>query len=555
MASHTIYAPTVNSYEPAFNYRKNENDKGVCRVYFVLSDYNIRSDVEYVHASVVKASTNHNVVDTTRDYLTSEDIFTNAGIILNLGITEVNGKQGLYYTEISGDYIYDNIAGWNMGSIYKIQLRLTKEKCPGGNATEQIAWLNTNAEKFSEWSTTITTKAIGDDYVDIPILSKLPLTSSSLDIIGTYANTDETEKMYSARITLCDNANTVLEDSGILYKDSFDTTSRFSYSFKTNLDKAIYKIKVTITTQNKHTYVKDYTIEADPQESEFLGDIYLSTIPLMRGYEEDEGCIILQVRSNNAADTYQGTLRIRRASDKDGFFKWEDIHEIQCQESTKITDIDDFTDLTVESGVYYKYGLQEITKDSEGRIIRSKLKVMDEVQRVFEYSFLLGAGGRQLKLKYDNTINNFQKTYSDVITPTIGGKYPFVTRVGSADYYSFQINGKISFSMDENNLFIDKDFLHGYTKNTAISQYDYTYEREFRNQVYAFLTDAKPKLFKSPTEGNILVRISNVSLSPEAGLSRLIYNFSATATEIDEASLEKYKKYEFIPDLNTSLLG
>lgn len=554
MASHTIYAPTVNSYEPAFNYRENEDVKGVCRVYFVLSDYNIRSDVEYVHASVVKASTNHNVVDTTRDS-SSGDIFTNAGIILNLGITEVNGKQGLYYTEISGDYIYDNIAGWNMGSIYKIQLRLTKEKCPGGDATEQIAWLNTNAGMFSEWSTTITTKAIGNDSVDIPILSKSPLTSSSLDIIGTYANEDPTEKMYSARITLYNNANTVLEDSGILYKDSFDTTSRFSYSFKTNLDKATYKIKVTITTQNKHTYVKDYTIEADPQESEFLGDIYLSTAPFMRGYEEDEGCIILQVCSNNAADTYQGTLRIRRASDKDGFFKWEDIHEIQCQESTKITDIDDFTDLTVESGVYYKYGLQEITKDSEGRIIRSKLKIMDEVQRVFEYSFLLGAGGRQLKLKYDNTISNFQKTYSDVITPTIGGKYPFVTRVGNADYYSFQINGKISFSMDENNLFIDKDFLHGYTKNTAISEYDYTYEREFRNQVYAFLTDAKPKLFKSPTEGNILVRISNVSLSPEAGLSRLIYNFSATATEIDEASLEKCKKYEFIPDLNTSLLG
>ena len=91
MASHTIYAPTVNSYEPAFNYRENENVKGVCKVYFVLSDYNIRSDVEYVHVSVVKASTNHNVVDTTRDY-SSGNIFTNAGIILNLSITEVNGK-------------------------------------------------------------------------------------------------------------------------------------------------------------------------------------------------------------------------------------------------------------------------------------------------------------------------------------------------------------------------------------------------------------------------------------------------------------------------------
>ena len=45
MASHTIYTPTVNSYEPVFNYRKKENIKGVCRLYFVLADYNIRSDV------------------------------------------------------------------------------------------------------------------------------------------------------------------------------------------------------------------------------------------------------------------------------------------------------------------------------------------------------------------------------------------------------------------------------------------------------------------------------------------------------------------------------
>ena len=177
MASHTIYAPTVNSYEPAFNYRKNENVKGVCRVYFVLSDYNIRSDVKYVHASVVKASTNHNVVDTTRDYLLSDGIFTNAGIILNLKINEADEKQGLYYTEIKSDYIYDNKAGWNKGSIYRIQLRLTKEECPDGDANAQTTWLNDKAGMFSEWSTTITTKAIGNDFVDIPILSKSPLIS------------------------------------------------------------------------------------------------------------------------------------------------------------------------------------------------------------------------------------------------------------------------------------------------------------------------------------------------------------------------------------------
>ena len=143
MASHTIYAPTVNSYEPAFNY------EGACRVYFVLSDYNIRSDVQYVHASVVKASTNHNVVNTARD--SSNKVFTNAGIILNLDIHEADGKHGLYYTEIKSDYIYDNKAGWNIGSIYRIQLRLTKEECLGGDANAQTTWLNDKAGMFSEW--------------------------------------------------------------------------------------------------------------------------------------------------------------------------------------------------------------------------------------------------------------------------------------------------------------------------------------------------------------------------------------------------------------------
>lgn len=554
MASQNIYAPTVNSYEPAFNYMASETEKGKCTVYFTLSDYNIRSDVEYVHASVVKASTNKNVINTSRNY-EEEDILTNAGIILNLPIVEVSGKQGLYSVEIDGEYIYDNAPGWDLGSIYKMQLRLTKEKCASGDAKSQVAWININANLFSEWSTTITTKAIGDDSVDIPILMKdPPFTSSNLDIIGTYTNTDDTEKMYSAKITLYDEDGGLLEESGELYKDSFDTSSKFSYSFKTNLDTATYKINITITTQNKHIYSKDYIIDAEPVESPFLKDIYLKLSTHMKGYEEDEGCLMMQVYSDNPDEVYQGTLRIRRASAEDNFLKWEDVYEIICEEETKVSDIKEFTDFTVESGVYYKYGLQEISKDSEGRIIRSKLKITDEVRIVFEYSFLFGAGGRQLKLMYDNTVKSFQKTYSDVVTPTIGGRYPFVTRVGNSDYYTFQLSGKISFSMDENHLFLAKDFLYGYSSNNMIDQYDRTYERAFRNEVYSFLTDGKPKLFKSPTEGNILIRISNVSLSPEQSLSRLIYSFSANATEIDDATIEKYQKYNFIKDYNDSLL-
>lgn len=556
MASQNIYTPSVNSYEPAFPYQIQIGDtktQGVCNVYFVLSDYNLRADIGFVHASVIQASTNYNVVDTGMDQ--TGEIKTAAGIILNLPIQEVNGKQGLYYVTISGDYINDSNKGWNIGSLYKIQLRLTEKeiKCDAADAQTQIAWLNVNASKFSEWSTTITTKAIGADTLEIPVFNQPFLTSPNLDIVGAYSNEDPSEKMYSARVQTY-QLEQLLDDSGIIYKDSLDSSSKFSYSATKNLQDGDYKVRVTIITINKHSFIKDYSIKIQAESSTELQNLTLASLPEGRGFEEDEGCIALKIVSSVPDDTYQGTLRIRRASEKDNFTNWEDIYEIKCDTATNVADIPLFKDFTVESGTYYKYGLQEITW-SGSQVTRSKMKMTDEISRLFEYTFLVGAGGRQLKLRYDLNLNNFQKTYSDVITPTIGGKYPFITRVGSADYYNFSMSGKISFSMDENNLFLPKDFAHGYTASSVVDQYDFTYERKFRDEVYKFLTDGKPKLFKSPSEGNLVVRLSSVSMSPVNNLSRLIYNFSATATELDEATVVSYKKYDFISELDTTILN
>ena len=107
--------------------------------------------------------------------------------------------------------------------------------------------------------------------------------------------------------------------------------------------------------------------------------------------------------------------------------------------------------------------------------------------------------------------------------------------------------------MDENGLFLTKEKAYGfkeiaklyeeYNKANGITQYDYIYEKEFRDAVVEFLYDDKPKLFKSPTEGNILVRLTNIGLIPQQSLDRMIYDFSATANEIADASMEKYKKY------------
>lgn len=156
---------------------------------------------------------------------------------------------------------------------------------------------------------------------------------------------------------------------------------------------------------------------------------------------------------------------------------------------------------------------------------------------------------RQLKLPFDCNISNMENNIEDGVIKTIGSKYPFVIRGGESDYKSFSLSGKISFNMDDNHLFIAKDFLEGYTQNTYISSRDFTYERAFRDEVNKFLKDGKPKIFKSPTEGNLIVRVTNVSLSPETSLSRLIYNFSCNVVEIDEAILSKYKEYRIMSDL------
>lgn len=59
-------------------------------------------------------------------------------------------------------------------------------------------------------------------------------------------------------------------------------------------------------------------------------------------------------------------------------------------------------------------------------------------------------------------------------------------------------------------------------------------EKEFKLEVLDWLTNGEPKLFKSPKEGNYIVRLMNVSLSPNDTLGRMIHTFSTTAYEIGD---------------------
>jgi len=85
----------------------------------------------------------------------------------------------------------------------------------------------------------------------------------------------------------------------------------------------------------------------------------------------------------------------------------------------------------------------------------------------------------------------------------------------------------------ENGELINKDYSAPKTySKTDLTSENIMSERYFKLLVLDWLTDGKPKLFRSPTEGNYIVRLLNVSLTPKTELGRMIHEFNCTAYEI-----------------------
>lgn len=577
MASKTLYPPIVDNYMPAFVVGEN----GECTIYFSLSKFNSYSDFKSgsVQASITKQNTGMSVVDTTQ-------IYHKTGIILNLEIKQVLNENNLYYikisnsdlSSISGDY-----RGWIPGWIYKIQLRLSEINYNPNEGIGEATWLANNASSFSEWSTICIVKAIGKiDYV-LPNLEidtrPSQTTISSLDnryvydsflrLTGFFENKiDPTELIHSYSFTLFDDNDNILEESGEIYSNQFQDNNTINYLMKTELKnnnnyKLAFKFitinnyeggffKVDDSTDERYSFTCSFNNVGDPRASIASIENNLSEVitddMTTRELEENEGRVAIKFYSLRYT-TLSGNFCIRRSSSLDNFQTWEDIYIYVCKQED-INDAPIFYDYTIESGVWYKYGVQEIATNGD----RSRLDQMQNpVMRNFNYSYILGKNNQQLKLKFDNTMGSFKYQTAESKVDPIGAQYTDISRNAATYYKAFPINGLISFWMDENKLFIDKSKIYkydniaemyeNYNKDNGILQYDYIYEKQFRDAVLKFLYDGEYKLFKSPTEGNIIIRLMDVNCVPNQSLDRMIYSFSANAYEMDSPTMANYLKY------------
>lgn len=167
----------------------------------------------------------------------------------------------------------------------------------------------------------------------------------------------------------------------------------------------------------------------------------------------------------------------------------------------------------------------------------------------------LSSNNKQLRIRFDPQVSSVSIKTSETLIETLGSQYPFIRRNAKTYYRTFSLSGTITALMDaRNNLFkASEEEIYGevfdlyqtYKDDNNVSPLrNYIYEKDFRERVMKFLYANDVKLLRSLTEGNVLVRLMNVSLSPNNSLGRLIYTFSCTAYEIDEANFESYNKYK-----------
>lgn len=349
---------------------------------------------------------------------------------------------------------------------------------------------------------------------------------------GNYTTSLLSEPIYSYRFVLSDaNTNLILYDSDNILHNvdedviDYNTKTRTSHhNFKLKYEGNNMKLCYIITTIN------GYTQEAELNNIAFIDNNienkqYLKLSQDQKAKQNGYVKIQLNDLNDNFWQNDNEYIIERKISSTN---KWEELIQFSIIDLNNVNSLF-WCDYAVEQGLSYKYAI----KNQNDRYI-----INTEIEVEFEDSFLLDAE-KQLNIKYNTRIPSFKNNILEQKIETIGNKYPFFFRNGQVNYKEFSISGLLSHLMDENEGFISKHNLGLVeTADTNLTDNNIMAERKFKLAVLDWLTNGKPKLFKSPTEGMYLVRLMNVTLSPNDTLGRMLHTFSATAYEIGGHEIE-----------------
>lgn len=367
------------------------------------------------------------------------------------------------------------------------------------------------------------------------------------EYIGVYRNFDDpTEKAYEYKFDLYDREDQLIESSGWMLHNSYEDTSLTESIDKYVIRYALvqdvtYKVQYTVRTNNnlivhspKYLIMNSETI--DPElKAQFVAEL-----------DYDNACINLNLIGERSPEGKEyaatGEFVMSRSSSLDNYSTWLPISIFRMTGELPSAFL--FRDYTIEQGATYVYSLQQ--RNDYG--IYSNRMLTSHVTAHFEDAYLFD-GERQLKIRFNPKISSFKTVVLESKKTTIGSKFPFIFRNGAVEYKEFPINGLISYMMDNDEFFLSKKndlYVNHKQDTTDITDENVMLERLFKLEVLDWLNNGKVKLFKSPQEGNYIVRLMNVSLTPIDSVSRMLHNFSCQASEIAEFTPENLSFYGLI---------
>ena len=540
-----IYPPVLDTYMPAF-LKEGENigTKHGYKIYLSLSDYNTYEDVKNnVQVTLVRQDTNRTA------FLTSA---ASSGI--KITTLEYDEDEEQYYIVIEANDLISKELITNL--YYKVQIRFTSNVDQQGNPIPQQKnpvdsnWFTEYLDCFSEWSTVCLIKGIETPSIRITGVTSgtMNCASPTLQIIGefTYSNNPKIEKetLKSYQLTLLDIDNNIIEESEEILTNQNNKPNNFKYTFNTYLkNDGIYKVRMVYTTVNLYSNKKsplsfDIMVHYNTDISNFV----LKTIE-----DNENGILQVQVTLEDNSD-FTKPVVLRRSSSLDNFTIWQTVHTFSQKNNKHI-----FSDMTVESGVIYKYYAHYM--DSKG-IFSAPSKITEPAMLSLEF-ILLTTKDKQIKVFLDGKVSSITYTVSESKTDTIGGRYPIIKKNGNLNYRTFPIEGTIHSYMDDAGLLTSKEEIYGsnlnfynqYNEEHSVSNLkDYVYERFFREKVKEFLFADNAVLLRTPFEGNAIVKLINNNFTPNPQLGNLVYRFQTNAIEIEDCTLENLKKYSILKE-------
>lgn len=542
-----LYPPQFSStFAPAFPITSTP------RIYFSLSSYNSSNDIQRVHVVITNQKSNENVI---KD-----------GVGLLFKPLSYDTDAGMYYVDVSPS----ELAGdeWIYNQYYKLQLRFDNADAPLSGVYDN-SYLTENLEHFSEWSQVLLLRPISEPQVLIRPFDfesnqdkVLYFNKGVLHLSGqvSFAADDDKETMSSYKIDIVsgEEDGSVLQEGKTVYTSTLTNPNVIdSLLDLSGLDTKViqtFAVRLTISTKSGYQFVKECRFKI----AEFIADdAFKPTISA--GANDETGVVVVSV--NNEQSVF-GSLYIKRSSSLSDFKDWEMLYSAKVAGPVDIS----ISDNTVGSGVWYRYSVQlENSVGGLTQVFRSPI--------IFPKFFdaFLSRDGRQMDLQFNYKISSIKPVVNRTKVDTLGGRYPRFVENAVMHYKQFSISGLISTQEDESSLFLDKEQYFGnryedyqawenenFRDSFVAENYNDFWERGFREELVEWLNDGEPKLYRSMPEGIVVVMLTDVSLTPNATLSRRLYDFSATMYEIaDGTSLENLDTLGIYPRtlIDTSAAG